>query len=127
MKAQSCSLTNLKIKTPLGVVALRAPFKVQPKAKTRLRFAVQNVLEENTRPAEELLDYIKRLTPSAGSTGGIIRGYLTANGWSQKNLSEKTEIAPSHLSEMIAGKRPIGVKIAKKLGKAFKVDYRRFL
>lgn len=124
MKAQS---TNLKIKTPLGIIALRAPFKVQPKAKTRLRLAVQNVLQENSRPAKELLDYIKKLSPSAGTTGGVIRGYLRANSWSQKRLSEMTEISQSHLSEMIAGKRSVGVKIAKKLGRAFKVDYRRFL
>lgn len=109
------------------MVAVTAPFKVQPKAKAKLKLAVQSVLEEASRPAEELLDYIKELTPSAGTPGGAIRGYLTARAWSQKKLSEKTQIPPGHLSEMISGKRPIGVKIAKKLGEAFQVNYRRFL
>jgi antitoxin component HigA of HigAB toxin-antitoxin module len=53
--------------------------------------------------------------------------YRDNAGLSLTKLAELTGIAKSHLSAMEHGKRAIGVKTAKILGKALKCDYRRFL
>jgi hypothetical protein len=45
----------------------------------------------------------------------------------QTRLSELTGIPQRHLSMMEHGKRPIGKKNARLLGKVLKVDYRAFL
>ena len=59
--------------------------------------------------------------------GAALRGARTKEGLTQKQLSELASIPQGHLSEMENGKRPIGVSIAKKLGKALKISYKVFL
>ena len=53
--------------------------------------------------------------------------YRDNSGLTLRQLSEKTGIAESHISEMENDKRGIGRITAKKLGKALNCDYRRFL
>lgn len=115
-----------QISTAQGHVLLGVPFSISSKIASQLESAIRTVLDES-RPAQELVEYIQTLTPTAGTPQGALRGYLTSKGWSQKTLSLKTGISPAHISEMLSGKRPIGPLIAKKLGKALSVDYRRFL
>src|SRR5262245_38566562 len=95
------------VATSQGNVAINIPFDVPKEVERRLKLAVRNVLS-HSHPVDDLVDYIKELTPTAGTPRGALRGYLTARGWSQRALSRKTSISPAHLSEMIAGKRPIG-------------------
>ncbi len=45
----------------------------------------------------------------------------------QKELSKLTGIPQGHISQMENGKRPIGITIAKKLGKALNISYKVFL
>jgi ribosome-binding protein aMBF1 (putative translation factor) len=59
--------------------------------------------------------------------GAALRGARTKEGLTQKQLSELASIPQGHLSEMENGKRPIGVVIAKKLGKALNISYKVFL
>ena len=59
--------------------------------------------------------------------GAALRGARTKEGLTQKQLSELASIPQGHLSEMENGKRPIGVTIAKKLGKALNISYKVFL
>lgn len=115
-----------QIATTHGNVVIGIPFAVPKNVESRLKIVVRHMLDES-QPVEDLVDYIKELTPTAGTPRGALRGYLTAKEWSQNTLSTKTGISPAHISEMITGKRPIGPKIAKKFGKAFEVNYKRFL
>lgn len=48
-------------------------------------------------------------------------------GLTQAALSGRTGIPQRHLSEMENGRRPIGKKLARVLGRALEVDYRVFL
>ena len=59
--------------------------------------------------------------------GEALWTYRDNAGLTLENVSELTGIAVSHLSAMENGKRTIGVRTARKLGKAFRVDHRMFL
>lgn len=72
---------------------------------------------------EAAKDLIRKYT----ETGMLIRGGRHKAGLTQKELAEKMGVLPHHISEMEHGKRPIGKKMAQKLGKIFRVDYRVFL
>jgi len=59
--------------------------------------------------------------------GITLRGARVKEGFTQKKLSELAAIPQGHISEIENGKRPIGVKIAKKLGETLNVSYKVFL
>ncbi|NGX61603.1 MAG: hypothetical protein K940chlam9_01090 [Chlamydiae bacterium] len=69
----------------------------------------------------------KELIEKYSETGMLIRGGRHKANLTQKELAEKIGVWPHHISEMEHGKRPVGKKMAQKLGKVFKVDYRVFL
>jgi DNA-binding XRE family transcriptional regulator len=74
-------------------------------------------------PLEEAFsEYSKDETP-----GVILTGARGKEGLTQKQLSELTGIPQGHISKMENGKKAIGVKIAKKIGKVLNVNYRLFL
>lgn len=62
---------------------------------------------------------------SAGSV--VLRGARRKENLTQKEVSERTGIPQSHISEMENGKRSIGKERAKRLGKALNISYRVFL
>lgn len=49
------------------------------------------------------------------------------NKLNQRELAEKIGVLHHHISEMEHGKRAIGKNLAKRIGAAFKCDYRLFL
>ncbi|MBI5583491.1 MAG: helix-turn-helix transcriptional regulator [Deltaproteobacteria bacterium] len=59
--------------------------------------------------------------------GVSLLGARTKDGMTQTRLSGLTGIPQRYLSMMEHGKRPIGKKNARLLGKVLKVDYRVFL
>ena len=59
--------------------------------------------------------------------GHALRGLRLRENLTQKQLAEMIGGKPSHISEMENGKRPIGKKIAKRLAKALRTDYKIFL
>jgi hypothetical protein len=60
-------------------------------------------------------------------SGVTLRETRKLVGFTQKQLSDLTEIPQRHISEMECAKRPIGKENAKKLATALDVDYRIFL
>ncbi|MFZ0566083.1 MAG: helix-turn-helix transcriptional regulator [Chlamydiales bacterium] len=69
----------------------------------------------------------KDLISKYTETGMLVRGGRHKAGLTQKELAKKIGVLPHHISEMEHGKRPIGKKMAQKLGRVFNVDYRTFL
>ena len=63
----------------------------------------------------------------ASHVGSVLWTYRDNAGLTLEQLSKRSEIAKSHLSEMENGKRAIGPRTAKKLAKVLGVDYRLFL
>jgi DNA-binding XRE family transcriptional regulator len=64
---------------------------------------------------------------NASSPCIALKGSRKKENHTQKDLARLTGIPQGHISEMENGKRGIGREIAKKLGKALRVDYRIFL
>lgn len=63
----------------------------------------------------------------AGEPAAALKGARARIGMSQSELAEKLGIPQSNLSKMENGTRPIGKKMAARLAKILKTDYRVFL
>jgi len=61
------------------------------------------------------------------TSGEVLWCYRDNAGITLDELSQRSGIAKSHLSEMENNKRPIGLKTAKKLAEALGCDFHRFL
>jgi ribosome-binding protein aMBF1 (putative translation factor) len=68
----------------------------------------------------ELKDPQKRI-------GITFRSIRSKTGLTQKQVAEKLGLDQADVSKIEKGIRPIGKALAKKIEKAFKIDYRRFL
>lgn len=79
---------------------------------------------EDWIPAEEVFPILK---DKAKRPATVLQGIREREQLSQESLARKAKIPQSHISAMERGTRPIGKKIAQKLGKALNVDYRVFL
>lgn len=77
--------------------------------------------------ADEMRAILKEKNPLIGTPGGMIKGYRAREELTQQQLAKKAGLKQGHLSAMERNKRPIGVKVAKRLAKVLKCDYRRFL
>ena len=84
--------------------------------------AVQEEVE--SVPWEEVF---KDRFEKTGKPAVMLRGARTKEGMSQVQLAEKLGIDQADLSKMENGKRPIGKKMAKKLGKLLRIHYQLFL
>jgi len=56
-----------------------------------------------------------------------LRGVRRRLNLTQKEMAEKIGVSQGDLSKMEKGERPIGRKLAMRIGKRLKIDYRRFL
>ena len=97
--------------------------------KERIRAAIERVQQDEAEfaDASDLVEKLKKKDRTIGTSRGALLGYMNAWSWTQQDLSTKTGISQPDVSKMIRGKRPIGLQAAKKLGKAFGVDYRKFV
>lgn len=59
-----------------------------------------------------------------GKAGLALRGARFREGLSQKELAKLSGISQENISKMENGQRPIGEKVAKKLAKALKIDFK---
>lgn len=56
-------------------------------------------------------------------SGLALRGARYREGLSQKELAKRCGISQENISKMENGQRPVGEKVARKLGKALKIDF----
>ena len=76
---------------------------------------------EESIPWEELAaSRIKKY----GKAGLALRGARFREGLSQKELAKRSGVSQENVSKMENGQRTIGEKVAKKLAKALKIDYK---
>lgn len=87
-------------------------------------FEVDDNEEEGNVPAEEVF---KDLYDKYGKSGTTLRGARGIHNMTQVQLAQLIGIPQTDISQMENGKRPIGKKMAKRLAKVFKTDYRVFL
>jgi len=93
-------------------------------ARVLSRFLESAENEESSIPAEVLFP---ELNDSSKTPGIALRGVRLRLGLNQKTMAEKIGVTQGDLSKMERGERPIGKKLAMRIGKALKQDYRRFL
>ena len=80
--------------------------------------------KDDSIPWEELAkDRIAKYKKS----GLALRGARYREGISQKELSSRCGISQENISKMENGQRPIGEKVAKKLAKALRIDFKLLL
>jgi hypothetical protein len=119
---------TFNIQTPEGVVAIKAPFRLNKDHKAKIKKVFTEITSQNDPlPGENMESFLKRTTPEVETPTGKIKGLLTLYGWSQKTLSKKSGLSVSVVCDILKGRRPIGVVTAKKLAKALNKDYRAFL
>ena len=75
-------------------------------------------------PATELFPDLKDPQKTAGIA---LRGVRIRLGLTQEQMSEKTGISQGDVSKIEKGERPVGKKLAMRIGKALGIDYKRFL
>ena len=115
---------TVAIRTNLGRIELKADFPINKKMREKIRFAIE---EAEFADATDLVKELQKGDPTIGTPQGAILAYMNSRGWTQNELSERSGITQPDISKMMRGKRAIGTHAAKKLGKAFGVDYRKFL
>ena len=91
------------------VVRLLRKFEVSESGSVPWQVPVQDLIDAYTLP------------------GASLRGARGKEGITQTALAARLKIPPSNISEMESGKRPIGKKMARRLSKVLKIDYRVFL
>lgn len=67
-------------------------------------------------------DYVRVGDRMKLSAGDVIRVACEMLGMSQAELARRSKIAPSHISAIIAGKKPIGKVVASRLGRVLNVS-----
>ncbi|MCB0379472.1 MAG: helix-turn-helix transcriptional regulator [Bdellovibrionales bacterium] len=80
--------------------------------------------EEGSIPATELFP---NLGDPKKTPGIALRGVRLRLDMTQKEMADKIGVSQGDLSKMEKGERPIGKKLAMRIGKALRIDYRRFL
>lgn len=80
--------------------------------------------EDGYVPAAELFP---DLADPKKTPGIALRGVRRRLNLTQKEMAERIAVSQGDLSKMEKGERPIGRKLAIRIGKRLKIDYRRFL
>jgi|SaaInlStandDraft_3_1057020.scaffolds.fasta_scaffold05359_2 DNA-binding XRE family transcriptional regulator len=75
-------------------------------------------------PSEKVF---RDLDKKYGKVGVTIKGFRVRDGLTQLELANKLHIHQVHVSQIENGKRTVGKKLAQKLAKIFRTDYRLFL
>ena len=81
-------------------------------------------IEEDSVSADEAL---KPYFDETSKRASLLRGGRLQFGLTQTQLAKKLGTSQSVLAEMELAKRPIGIKMAKKIGSLLDLDYRSFL
>jgi transcriptional regulator with XRE-family HTH domain len=73
----------------------------------------------------------EKQVPPADEVGrerlGELLQHLGKKGVTQQEISKRAGLAPSYLTDVKLGRRPLGELVARRLGEAFEVDYRWLL
>lgn len=90
-----------------------------------MEYKIDNI--EDDKKLIPASDVFQHLEDKYGKSGTILRGFRTRDGLTQVALAKKLKIPQTDISQIENGKRTIGKKMAKRLEKIFKTDYRVFL
>jgi DNA-binding XRE family transcriptional regulator len=94
------------------------------------RYEIKINLPDIVDADEELIDAEEAFAglyaeTSRGAT--LLRGYRGRDNFTQAQLAEKLGTSQSSVASMEKGKRPVSIRMAKKLAKIFDANYQNFL
>lgn len=92
--------------------------------------AVQTLLgqlDESHDKAVPATDLFPDLADPKKTPGIALRGIRLRLDLTQKEMAEKIEVSQGDLSKIEKGERPVGKKLAMRIGKKLGIDYKRFL
>jgi DNA-binding transcriptional regulator YiaG len=99
-------------------------FLVTPEKAKSIRTLLDADRLEDFIPADEVLN---ELYSKTGKAGTVLRGLRVREGLTQEEFAERIDCPQSWVSGWETGKRALGKRMAQKIAKVFKVDYRVFL
>lgn len=99
-------------------------FLVTPEKAKSIRTLLDADRLEDFIPADEVLS---ELYAKTGKSGTVLRGLRVREGLTQEQFAKKIDCPQSWVSGWETGKRALGKKMAQKIAKVFKTDYRIFL
>src|SRR6185312_13196900 len=119
------------VKTPLikievGEGKKRKLYLVHKKTAAAVEM-ILNRLDESDEGSVQASELFPDLGDPQKTPGIALRGVRLRMGMTQKQMAEKIGVAQGDLSKMEKGERPIGRKLAMRIGKTLGIDYRRFL
>ncbi len=118
--------SEIEFDTLLGTARFVADFRIPAAAREVIEKSIAKAFEDYI-PASEVQKKIKKDIDWVDTPRGALVVFMTAQGLTQKKLAKKTGINQPNISAMVNGRRPITVKTAKLLGKAFGVSHKLFL
>jgi DNA-binding XRE family transcriptional regulator len=92
--------------------------------------AKKYIVKKTTKKAKDLIpaeEVFAKLEQRYTKAGVLLKGVRVRENLTQTEFAEKIKVTQANLSKMENGKRPIGRQIAKRIEKAFGVNYRYFL
>ncbi|MGE4233892.1 MAG: helix-turn-helix domain-containing protein [Bacteriovoracia bacterium] len=98
-----------------------------PKEAAQAVETILNQLDESDEGSIPATDLFPDLADAKKTPGIALQGIRLRLNLTQKEMAEKIGVTQGDLSKMEKGERPIGKKLAMRIGKALQVDYRRFL
>jgi DNA-binding XRE family transcriptional regulator len=99
-------------------------FLVTPEKAKSIRTLLDADRLEDFIPAGEVL---RELYVKTGKAGTVLRGLRVREGLTQAEFARKIDCPQSWVSGWETGKRALGRKMARKIAKVFRTDYRIFL
>jgi DNA-binding XRE family transcriptional regulator len=121
-------METIRIEGEAGIIRFE-PSHISHAKLLKIEKGLRKLMEasEDYISTREMRAILKKRDPLIGTPGGAIRGYRAREGLTQIQLAKKAGLMQGHLSAIERNKRSIGVKVAKRLAKALRCDYRRFL
>jgi DNA-binding XRE family transcriptional regulator len=122
---------SVVVKTPLIKIEVNEGRKrklyLVPKETANAVEMLLNQLDESPGGSVPATGLFPDLGDPAKTPGIALRGVRLRNELTQKEMAQKIGVSQGDLSKMEKGERPIGKKLAMRIGKALGIDYRRFL
>jgi ribosome-binding protein aMBF1 (putative translation factor) len=92
------------------------------------KYLVEDAPKKRKKSAPvSLNDVFARLDEKYTKRGALLKGLRLREGLSQVEFAKKIKVTQANLSNMENGRRSIGKNIAKRIEKAFGINYRYFL
>jgi DNA-binding transcriptional regulator YiaG len=92
--------------------------------------AIETLLRDGSSGDDDLVDageLFPDLNDPKKLPSIVFRGIRVKTGLTQSEVAKRLNITQADVSKIESGRRPIGKALAKRIEKAFKIDYRRFL